>query len=208
MHESENVKVESMRLLMATHNRGKVAEFRELFAGLPLDLVTLDDAGIRGDVEETGSSYAENARIKALEYARQSGLLTLADDSGLEVDALGGQPGVRSHRFAGENKTDAERVAFLLDKLREVPHSQRTARFRCAIAIADPQGRVRECSGECEGRIRFEPRGSNGFGYDPIFDLPDRGMTMAELPDAEKNKISHRARAAARARVILKGLEG
>jgi XTP/dITP diphosphohydrolase len=197
-----------MRLLVATHNRGKLQEFKELFAGMRFELVTLDDVGIHDDVEENGATYAENARAKALEYARRSGLLTLADDSGLEVDALGGQPGVRSHRFAGDNKTDPERVAFLLDKLRDVPRPKRTARFRCVIAVVDRQGEVRECSGECEGVIEFAPRGSNGFGYDPVFGFPDRGVTMAELPAEEKNKISHRARAAERAREILKDLEG
>lgn len=197
-----------MRLLIATHNRGKLTEFKELLAGMPFELVTLDDVGLRDDVEENGATYAENARAKALEYARRSGLLTLADDSGLEVDALGGEPGVRSRRYAGDHKTDPERIAFLLDKLRQVPRSKRTARFRCAIAVADPHGEVRECAGECQGVIEFAPRGSNGFGYDPVFELLDRGKTMAELPAEEKNKISHRARAAERAREILKDLEG
>lgn len=193
-----------MRLLIATHNRGKLTEYQEMLADLPLELVTLDDVGIRDDVEETGATFAENARVKAVEYARRSGLLTLADDSGLEVDALGGEPGVRSKRYAGENKSDPERIAFLLDKLRGVPRDQRRARFRCAIAIGSPRGEVREGDGACEGVIEFAPRGTNGFGYDPVFLFPERGLTMAELSSEEKNRISHRARATEQARKILK----
>jgi XTP/dITP diphosphohydrolase len=197
-----------VRLLIATHNRGKLIEYQEMLTNLPFQLVTLDDVGIPDDVEENGETFAENARAKALEYARRSGLLTLADDSGLEVDALGGEPGVHSKRYAGENKSDPERIAFLLDKLRGIPRDQRAARFRCAIAIATPRGELHECDGTCEGMIEFTPRGTNGFGYDPIFLFPERELTMAELSSAEKNKISHRARATARARVILKGLTG
>ncbi len=192
-----------MRLLIATHNRGKLLEYQELLAGLPLELVTLDDVGLRDDVEENGATFAENARLKAVTYAHKSNLLTLADDSGLEVDALGGEPGIRSKRYAGENKSDAERIAFLLNKLREVPREKRSARFRCAIAVASPEGRVWESQGTCEGEIIFAPRGAHGFGYDPVFYFPERGVTMAELPTAAKNKISHRARAAQGAREIL-----
>lgn len=192
-----------MRLLIATHNRGKLIEYQGLLAGLPLELVTLDSVGLRDDVEEHGATFAENARLKAVTYARKSNLLTLADDSGLEVDALGGEPGVRSKRYAGENKSDAERIAFLLGKLRTVPREKRSARFRCAIAIASPEGRVWESQGTCEGEILFAPRGTHGFGYDPVFYFPDLGVTMAELSTAEKNKISHRARAAQGAREIL-----
>ncbi len=195
-----------MRLLIATHNRGKLIEYRELFAGLGLDLVTLDDVGIREDVEENGLSFAENARIKALAYARQSRQLTLADDSGLEVDALEGEPGVYSKRYAGENVTDAERNQFLLDKLRDVPRGQRTARFRCAIAIAGSDGETWETSGTCEGEILFAPRGTHGFGYDPIFLFPTLGKTMAELSTEEKNRVSHRARAGEKAKAILENV--
>ncbi len=195
-----------MRLLIATHNRGKLIEYQELFAGLPLDLVTLDEVGIREDVEENGRSFAENARIKALAYAKQSRLLTLADDSGLEVDALNGEPGVYSKRYAGENVTDAERNEFLLDKLRDVPRGQRTARFQCAIAIARPDGEMWETSGTCEGEILFAPRGTHGFGYDPIFFFPTLGKTMAELSTEEKNRVSHRARAGEKAKAILENV--
>ena len=194
-----------MRLLIATHNRGKLIEYQEMLDD-HFELVTLDDVGIRDDVEETGVTLAENARLKALAYARPSGLLTLADDSGLEVDALGGEPGVYSKRYAGENKSDAERNAFLLNKLRDVPRGKRAARFRCAIAIATPDGKLWETDGACEGEIMFEPRGTNGFGYDPIFQVAERGVRMAELSTAEKNKISHRARAAEKARKILNTL--
>ena len=192
-----------MRLLIATHNRGKLIEYQEMFADLPLDLVTLDDVGIRDDVAETGATFAENARAKAEAYAQQSGQLTLADDSGLEVDALGGEPGVYSRRYAGANKSDAERIAFLLDKLRDVPAGKRAARFRCAIALATPDGKLWETAGACEGEIAFEPRGENGFGYEPIFHIAARGARMAELSTAEKNKVSHRAYAAEKARKIL-----
>ena len=195
-----------MRLLIATHNRGKLAEFQELFGALPLELVTLDQAGILDDVAEIGETFAENARSKAVEYARRSNLLTLADDSGLQVDALGGEPGVRSKRYAGENKSDPERVAFLLDKLRNVPPGRRTARFRCVIAVAVPGGQVYICEGMCEGLIEFAPRGTNGFGYDPVFLFPALGLTMAELSPDEKNRISHRAKAAEQARRLLQGL--
>jgi XTP/dITP diphosphohydrolase len=193
-----------MRLLIATHNRGKLIEYHEMFADLPFNLVTLDDVGIRDDVAETGATFAENARIKAMAYARQSGLLTLADDSGLQVDALGGEPGVHSKRYAGANKSDAERIAFLLDKLRGVPAGKRAARFQCVIALATPDGKLWETAGACEGEIAFEPRGENGFGYDPIFQIAERGARMAELSTAEKNKVSHRARTAEKARQILK----
>jgi XTP/dITP diphosphohydrolase len=197
-----------MRLLIATHNRGKLSEYQKMFADLPFELVTLDDVGIRDDVAEEGATFAENARAKAVGYARRSGLLTLADDSGLQVDALGGEPGVHSKRYAGEAGGDAERIAFLLDRLRAVAPGKRAARFRCAIAIATPRGEVYECAGACEGEIIFAPRGAHGFGYDPVFYIPERGVTMAELPTEEKNKISHRARAAAQARHILEQLTG
>jgi XTP/dITP diphosphohydrolase len=195
-----------MRLLIATRNRGKLREYQELLAGLPLELVTLDDVGIHGDVAENGTTFAENARAKALAYAHASNLLTLADDSGLEVDGLGGEPGIHSKRYAGENKSDPERIAFLLNKLHGVPRGSRAARFRCAIAIASPRGEVWDCDGTCAGEIAFAPRGTHGFGYDPVFYFPERGVTMAELPTEEKNKISHRARAAQGTRKILAGL--
>lgn len=183
-------------LLIATHNKGKLREYQELLRDLPVHLVYLDEVGIHEDVPETGSTFEENAIQKATAYARLSGLLTLADDSGLEVDALGGRPGVHSARYAGPNASDEARIRKLLADLDGVPPEQRTARFRCVIAVATPEGDVITAAGTVEGVIADAPRGHHGFGYDPVFYLPDRGCTMAELPPEEKNRISHRARAA------------
>lgn len=191
------------RLLLATNNPGKAAEFRQLLAGCGWQLVAPAELGLTIQVEETGQTYAENATLKAVEYSRAGGLVTLADDSGLEVDALDGRPGVLSARYAGVDRTDQERVQALLDELAGVPDDKRTARFRCVIAIADTTGRVELMDGTVEGRIGHEPRGENGFGYDPVFLLPERGMTTAELPPDEKNAVSHRAVAARKARTIL-----
>ena len=191
------------RLLLATNNAGKVAEFRQLLAGCGWELVTPAELGLTMQVEETGQTYAENATLKAVEYARAGGVVTLADDSGLEVDAMDGRPGVLSARYAGADRTDQERVQAMLQELAGVPDDERTARFRCVIAITDATGRVELVDGTVEGRIGHEPRGENGFGYDPIFLLPDRGMTTAELPPDEKNTISHRAVAAQKARTVL-----
>jgi len=192
-----------LQLLIASANKGKVAEYRELLDGLECDLLSVQDAGISGEVEETGSTYEENARLKAVTCAGRSGLITLADDSGLEVDALGGEPGIRSARYAGANATDAQRVAYLLAKLKDVPVGQRAARFVCVIAIATPGGEVTFCRGECPGAIVTQPRGDRGFGYDPAFLLPEMGVTVAELPSETKNRLSHRGRAAAIARQVL-----
>ena len=194
------------KLLIATNNPGKLREYEELLAGLPLELTSPAREGLSLEVAETGESFAENARLKAVAYARASGLLTLADDSGLEVDALGGRPGVHSARYAGEGADDEERYRLLLEEMRGVPWEKRTARFRCVIAIATPEGEVRTAEGTCEGIIAFEPRGEHGFGYDPVFYLPQHGRTMAELEPRAKNRISHRARAARKAREILREL--
>ena len=191
------------RLLLATNNPGKLREYRGLLAGCGYDLVTPGELGIKADVPETGSTFAANARLKALTLAKASRLLTLADDSGLEVDALGCEPGVRSARYGGK-KSDSERIDLLLSRLRDFPTGKRTARFRCVIAIATPQGSARTVSGECRGLIAGASRGSSGFGYDPVFYLPELGQTMAELPPEIKNRISHRARAAARACRLLR----
>jgi len=185
-----------MKLLIATHNPGKVKEYQALLAGLPLELTYPAQEGLDIEVTETGESFAENARLKAAAYARASGLLTLADDSGLEVDALGGEPGIHSARYAGNGASDEERYRLLLDKLPGVPWEERTARFRCVIAVATPAGQVHTAEGTCEGIIAFAPQGEHGFGYDPVFYFPEHGMTMAELPPETKNRISHRAKAA------------
>jgi XTP/dITP diphosphohydrolase len=195
------------KLLIATNNKGKVREYEILLQGIRFELVTPAQQGIRLEVEETGQTFEENARIKALAFARVSGLTTLADDSGLEVDALKGEPGIRSSRYAGEAATDDDRVRFLLAKMKEVPEERRTAHFRCVIALAFPDGRVQICSGRCDGVIALEPRGKEGFGYDPIFNFPELNKTMAELPMEIKNKISHRARAAQEAVKVLNGTE-
>jgi XTP/dITP diphosphohydrolase len=177
------------RLLLATNNPGKVREYRSLLEELPLELVLPGELGINAGVDETGGSLEENARLKATVMAAWSGLLALADDSGLEVDALGGEPGPLSARYAGEGASDKERVEFLLAKLKGVPWEKRTARFRCVIAIAGPEGEVELCSGECHGFIAFEPGGEKGFGYDPIFYFPGLDRTMAELPLDIKNRV-------------------
>ena len=204
-----------MRLLIATTNPGKVREYKSLLAGLDLDLVGLKDVGINVEVEENGSTYIENAELKARSYAALSGVLTLADDSGLEVDALNGRPGVHSARYAPDSAT---RIQRMLTEMSNVPVDQRTARFQCAIVLAWPDGRTQSVTGTCEGLIAREPRGANGFGFDPIFSpypalyqraggapggLSEYSATMAELSEDFKNKISHRAHAAQKARAIL-----
>ena len=180
-------------------------EYRQLLREAPFELVSLEDLGITAEVEETGSTFHENARLKARSYAALSGMLTLADDSGLEVDALGGEPGVRSSRYGdSQAASDQDRVRLLLKKLAGVPWERRTARFRCVIAIATPAGEVEYAEGVFEGRIGYELRGDNGFGYDPIFVVAGREVTSAELPPDEKNAMSHRGQAAKKALQMLK----
>lgn len=196
------------KLLLATNNHGKIIEYKSLLSDLPFTLVTPREQGITTSVEEVGKTLAENARLKAVALAPESRLLTLADDSGLEVDALGGKPGPLSARFAGEGASDNERVSYLLNCLKDIPPDKRSACFKCVIAIATPDGKVELCYGKCCGLITFEPRGEHGFGYDPIFYLPELDKTMAELPLDVKNKVSHRAQAAREAhKVLLKLLE-
>ena len=187
------------RLLVATSNPHKIEEFRAILSDIPFEIVSPAALGLTVRVEETGSTFAENAILKAIAYAEAAGELALADDSGLEVDALNGEPGVYSNRWAGEGVTPAERNRLLNERLAGVPDERRTARFRCAIAIAGPAplGLYDVVDGTLEGRIAREPRGSGGFGYDPIFYVPELGKTVGELPDEEKNRISHRGRAAA-----------
>ncbi len=194
------------RLLLATSNKGKVREYRSLLQSLPFDLVTLAEVGITADVEEVGETLEENARLKATALAAQSQMSALADDSGLEVDALGGEPGRLSARYAGEGASDRDRVNYLLSKLEGVPWEERSARFRCVIAVAVPDGQVEFCSGDCRGVIALEPKGEQGFGYDPIFYLPELDKTMAELPLEVKNEVSHRGKAARKVSQALKRL--
>lgn len=190
-------------LLIATTNPGKLREYAAIFGGLGLELRSLADLGITDDVEETGTTFAENARLKAEYYAGRSGLLALADDSGLEVAALGGEPGVYSARYAGPGASDADRIALLLQKLEGVPFHARLARFVCVIALARPGGPTAEVEGLLPGVIETAPRGAGGFGYDPIFYVVEEDKTLAELPAERKNQISHRARAAQAARDVL-----
>jgi len=194
------------KLLLATSNPGKVKEYRVLLDGLGYEITTLAEEGTTEVVAEWGNTYEQNARLKATAYAKLSQLVTLADDSGLEVDALGGEPGIRSARFGGEDASDEDRVNLLLAKLKGVPWEKRTASFKCVIAIATPRAEVKICHGECRGIVALEPRGSNGFGYDPIFYLPRFRKTMAELPPEIKNQISHRGLASQEARRILQRL--
>lgn len=194
--ESAVIKKLEQRLLIATHNKGKVVEYADILQDDRIDWLTLDEAGVTHDIEETGETFFENAVLKASAYAQHTGLLTLADDSGLEVDALGGMPGVKTARYGGPGLSAAERYQLLLQALSGVPEGERTARFRCVIALAGPDGNILgTAEGVCEGEIALEPRGEAGFGYDPVFFLPERGLTMAQLPATEKQRISHRARA-------------
>lgn len=193
------------KLVVATRNPGKVREFRALLADLPLELLPAEGAP---EVQETGTTFAENAALKARAIARWAGCWALGEDSGIEVDALDGRPGVYSNRFAGENSTEGERNSRLLELLEGVPAERRTARYRAVVAIAAPDGRLWLLEGKCEGVLLTTPRGTGGFGYDPLFYLPERGCTMAELPLSEKNRISHRARAMHAARAVLERLCG
>ena len=195
-------------VVLATHNAGKVRELAALLGDLPVRLQSLLDYLAIGTLPEEGDSYAVNATGKALAVARATGQVALADDSGLEVDALGGEPGVHSSRWLGERATDAERNAAVLVRLRDVPPEARTARFRAVVAIALPEGTVRTFEGVVEGRIADRPAGGHGFGYDPIFFVPDFGRTMAELESDVKNRISHRAQALQAARAYLMTFAG
>jgi XTP/dITP diphosphohydrolase len=191
------------QLLIATHNAGKVREYRELLADLPIEVLSLDEAGIREEVEETGTTFEANALLKARSYAQLSGLLTWADDSGLAVDALDGWPGVHSARHAGPDATDADRIQALLARLHAVDASNRGAAFHCVVALAAPDGRTWTTTGQCRGLLIDTPTGSGGFGYDPIFFVPEQGKTFAQLTSQQKNAISHRGIAARKAAQLL-----
>jgi XTP/dITP diphosphohydrolase len=193
------------RLLLATTNPGKLREFRRLLADQPFELVSPDDVGLALAVEEDGETYEANAVKKARAYAEASGLLALADDSGIEVDALGGQPGVRSARYGGPGLNDAGRRDLLVAALAGVAVAERGARYRAVIAVAAPGGEVRCFAGTMEGRIGDEARGERGFGYDPVFVTCD-GRTAAELSDEEKDAVSHRGKALRLAAAYLREL--
>ncbi len=195
-----------MKIVLATRNRGKVRELQELLAETNFEVVSLADYPGVPEVIEDGNTFKENAIKKAREVAEAVGEVTLADDSGLEVDYLDGAPGVLSARFAGEQHDDEANNRKLLQLLSGVPWEKRTARFRCVVAIAVPGGKVETAEGTCQGIITTQPRGKNGFGYDPLFYIPGYGKTFAELEGPEKNKISHRGRALRNATRLLKEL--
>lgn len=191
---------------MATNNAGKVAEFRERLSQSGLKLLTPDELAVDFHVEENGSTYEENARLKAREALRLTGLPALGDDSGIEVDALGGAPGLRSARFAGDNADDKANRDLLLGRLADA--ADRRARFRCLLVLALPSGEEHVFEGACEGRIALSESGDRGFGYDPIFVPDGYEQTMAELAPEVKNRISHRGRAVAAAGPVLTSLSG
>ena len=191
------------RMIFATGNENKMVEIREILGDLPLEIISMKQAGIRADIEENGTSFEENALIKAREVCRLAGEMVLADDSGLEIDYLNGEPGIYSARYMGENTSYRVKNKNLMERLEGVPNEKRTARFVCAIAAVFPDGKELVVRGTVEGIIGYEERGENGFGYDPIFYLPERGLTTAELPPEEKNSISHRGNAMRKMKELL-----
>jgi len=196
----------TLEVVLATRNPGKVRELLDMLRDLPLQVYTLHAFPQIRDLQEDGLTYTENAISKALAVARLTRRVAVADDSGIEIDALQGAPGPHSRRFLGEGISETARNARILKLLADLPARSRTARYRAVVAVATPEGAVRTFEGICEGQIAVAPRGSHGFGYDPIFLLPEYGKTMAQLPMAVKNRISHRARAMAAARVYLRQL--
>lgn len=183
------------RLIFATGNKDKMREIREILADLPVEILSMKEAGIDVEIVEDGDSFEANARIKAETICRVTGELVLADDSGLEIDYLNKEPGIYSARYMGENTSYRVKNANLIERLEGVPDEKRTARFVCAIAAAFPDGTVKIVRETIEGRIGYEERGGNGFGYDPIFQVPEYGCSTAELTDEQKNAISHRGKA-------------
>ena len=184
-----------MRFVAATGNKGKLKEIKEILAAFPLDVVSMGEAGIHDEIEETGKTFEENAVIKASYISGITNDIVMADDSGLEVDYLNGEPGIYSSRFAGEGASDEDKNKKLLRLLQGVPFEKRTARFVCAVAVVFPSGRSFTVKGTCEGYIGEKPAGINGFGYDPLFYVPGYKMTIAEMDIETKNRISHRGKA-------------
>ena len=183
------------KVIFATGNEGKMKEIREILGDLDIELLSLKDAGIHADIAEDGKTFEENAQIKARAIEKLTGEIVLADDSGLEIDYLNGEPGIYSARYMGEDTSYRIKNANLIQRLEGVPDEKRTARFVCAIAAAFPDGTMKTVRATMEGRIGYEERGENGFGYDPIFYLPEYGCSSAEISMEEKNKISHRGKA-------------
>jgi XTP/dITP diphosphohydrolase len=200
--------IDRPRLLIASNNVDKVVELRDLLGDCGWDVVAPVDLGLQLDVEETGSTYAENARLKAEAFMRASGLPALADDSGLEVDALDGEPGALHHVNGWDGRDQDERIQILLDAMKDVPPGRRTARFRAVIVVLMPDGSELIEDGTLEGMISQAPSGAGGFGYDPVMFVPEQGVTVAQLSLEAKNAISHRGRAAAKMRERLRALAG
>ncbi|MCR5688254.1 MAG: XTP/dITP diphosphatase [Lachnospiraceae bacterium] len=192
-----------MKVVFATGNENKLKEIRQITEGMDIEIVSMKDAGFYADVEETGTTFEENAFLKASAIAKKSGLPTLADDSGLEIDYLGKEPGIYSSRYMGEDTPYPVKNAELLRRMEGVADEDRTARFVCAVCYVRPDGTSETVRATMEGIVAHAPAGANGFGYDPIFYLPDRGCTSAELPSEEKNAISHRGKALRMMREIL-----
>lgn len=192
------------RFVVASRNRGKLSEIREILKGFDLQIVSMEEVGIFEDIEEYGSTFEENALIKAREICRRTGEMVMADDSGLEVDYLNGAPGIYSARFAGEGASDEDKNNKLLSLLRDVPFEKRSARFVCVIAVVFPDGESFTVKGTCEGFIGLETKGDHGFGYDPLFFMPEYGMTTAQMEPEQKHEVSHRGKAL---RLMVKELE-
>ena len=184
-----------MKVILATGNKNKVREVQEILEGTGIEVVSMKDAGVDVEIDENGTTFEENARIKAETVCRASGCITIADDSGLEVDWLDGAPGIYSSRFMGEDTSYDIKNAAIIEKLNDAVGKERSARFVCAMAIAYPDAPTKTFKGVFEGRIAHAPQGANGFGYDPIFYVPELGCTSAELSDEEKNAVSHRGKA-------------
>ena len=195
--------MEAMRIIFATSNEGKMKEVRMILADLGLEILSLKEAGIHADIVEDGKTFEENACIKASAIQKLAGGIVLADDSGLEVDYLGGAPGIYSARYMGEDTSYDIKNQALLDRLSGVPDEKRTARFVCAIAAAFPDGTTEVVRGTMEGIIGHEIIGENGFGYDPIFFLPEYGCTSAQLPPEKKNELSHRGEGLRKMRAVI-----
>ena len=195
------------KIVFATTNEGKVKEIKEILAGFPIEVVSMKEMNITADIEENGATFEENSLIKAREVSKLTGLPAMADDSGLEVDYLNGQPGIYSARYLGRDTDYNYKNNYIIEKLKNAKDEERSARFVCVISLVLPDGREFIKKGVMEGRIAYEIKGENGFGYDPVFYLPEYGMTSAELSGEEKNKISHRGKALRAMKELISGLE-
>ena len=195
------------KIVFATTNEGKVKEIKEILAGFPIEVVSMKEMNITADIEENGATFEENSLIKAREVSKLTGLPAMADDSGLEVDYLNGEPGIYSARYLGRDTDYNYKNNYIIEKLKNVKDEERSARFVCVISLVLPDGREFIKKGVMEGRIAYEIKGENGFGYDPVFYLPEYGMTSAELSGEEKNKISHRGKALGAMKELISGLE-